>query len=218
VDSLGFEHEVTLTFQKSADNTWSYTYSTDDPAVTLGGTTGTIAFDSQGNLDTATSTFADLTLTMGNGADPITVAGGGNFSQMTQLASLSTGTAVADGSTGGSLNSFTVNDEGQILGVYSNGTAKVIGQIALATFQNPGGLTKMGGNMFGMSANSGDASVGAAGLDGRGGIANGYLEMSNVDLAEQFTSMIMAERGFQANSRVITTSDEVLQDLVNLKR
>jgi flagellar hook protein FlgE len=125
---------------------------------------------------------------------------------------------VGNGSEAGGLTSFSVSADGQVLGLYSNGTTKNLGQIALATFANPGGLMKMGTNMFSSTANSGDANVGLADSGGRGSLANGYLEMSNVDLAEQFTNMIMAERGFQANSRVITTSDEVLQDLVNLKR
>jgi flagellar hook protein FlgE len=220
VDSLGVEHSLNVVFEKTADNTWSYTY--EDPAdpdvLTLGGVAGELVFDDQGRLDAAGSTFADLTVTFPGGSADATVAAGGDFSAMTQLASVSTATAVADGSPAGALMSFAVNQQGDILGVYSNGTTKSLGQIAMATFANPGGLTKMGSNMFGTTANSGEPSVGIPGTDGRGGIANGYLEMSNVDLAEQFTSMIMAERGFQANSRVITTSDEILQDLVNLKR
>jgi flagellar hook protein FlgE len=96
---------------------------------------------------------------------------------------------------------------------------KTLGQIAIASFANPAGLLKSGGNLFSASSsNAGVPRIGAADENGRGQIATGFLEMSNVDLAQQFTNMIMAERGFQANSRVITTSDEILQDLVNLKR
>ena len=87
----------------------------------------------------------------------------------------------------------------------------------MASFSNPSGLTKAGGNLFQASANSGTANIGIPGAAGRGSIATGFLEGSNVDLAQQFTNMIMAERGFQANSKVITTSDEILMDLVNLK-
>ena len=106
---------------------------------------------------------------------------------------------------------------GDITGVYSNGFKQPLGQIALASFSNPDGLMKAGDNLFTSSANSGSASVGTPNSGSRGQISTGFLEGSNVDLAQQFTNMIMAERGFQANSRVITTSDEILQDLVNIK-
>jgi flagellar hook protein FlgE len=219
VDSLGVEHSITVTFTKTADNTWSYEFSDPaDPDVLsfTAGATGSLAFDAQGRLDAAGSTIAALGVTFPAGAEVGTIAT--DFTTMTQLASTNTATAVADGSAAGALMSFAVNQQGEILGVYSNGTTKALGQIATATFANPGGLTKVGSNMFGTTANSGEPNMGIPDTGGRGAIANGYLEMSNVDLAEQFTSMIMAERGFQANSRVITTSDEILQDLVNLKR
>lgn len=92
------------------------------------------------------------------------------------------------------------------------------GQIEMATFSNPGGLEKVGGNLFRASANSGDVNAGFALDQGFGSMESGFLEMSNVDLAEEFTEMIVAQRGFQANTRIITTSDEILQELVNLKR
>ena len=101
--------------------------------------------------------------------------------------------------------------------MYSNGYKQPLGQMALASFSNPSGLAKAGGNLFQATANSGTPAIGVPDSAGRGQIATGFLEGSNVDLAQQFTNMIMAERGFQANSRVITTSDEILQDLVNLK-
>ena len=122
-----------------------------------------------------------------------------------------------DGASAGSLTSFTVGKAGDITGIYSNGYKQPLGQMALGSFANPGGLVKAGGNLFAASPNSGTASIGTPSTSGRGDIATGFLEGSNVDLAQQFTNMIMAERGFQANSKVITTSDEILQDLVNLK-
>jgi flagellar hook protein FlgE len=141
-----------------------------------------------------------------------------DLSQVTQLASTpSSLTGNTDGSSAGTLTSFTVGEGGDITGVYSNGYKQPLGQLALATFSNPGGLVKAGGNLFQSSANSGTPNVGMPNTAGRGTIATGFLEGSNVDLAQQFTNMIMAERGFQANSRVITTSDEILQDLVNIK-
>ena len=97
-------------------------------------------------------------------------------------------------------------------------TLQIAGKIQLAKFSNPGGLEKTGGNIFRASANSGVAGLGFALEQGYGTVESGFLEMSNVDLAEEFTEMIIAQRGFQANTRIITTSDEILQELVNLKR
>lgn len=99
-----------------------------------------------------------------------------------------------------------------------DGKLKIAGRLNIATFNNPGGLEKVGGNMFVQSSNSGIASQGSPLKEGRGTVKSGSLEMSNVDLSEEFTDMIVAQRGFQANTRIITTSDEILQELVNLKR
>nr|WP_256461168.1 flagellar hook-basal body complex protein [Blastococcus sp. PRF04-17] len=118
----------------------------------------------------------------------------------------------------GSLQAFQLGADGTIMGVYSNELRQPIGRLAVATFNNPGGLEKSGNSSFRVGVNSGVAMVGTAGAGGRGSLVSGALEMSNVDLAEEFTGLIVAQRGFQANSRVITSSDEILQDLVNLKR
>ncbi|WP_110929420.1 flagellar basal body rod protein FlgG [Bacillus massiliglaciei] len=122
----------------------------------------------------------------------------------------------ADG-TEAKLESFNIGSSGEINGVYSNGSIVTLGQLALAKFSNSSGLTKAGGNTFQQSISSGAPNTGVAG-DGRGTIAAGSLEMSNVDLSEEFTDMIVAQRGFQSNTKIITTSDEILQELVNLKR
>ena len=95
---------------------------------------------------------------------------------------------------------------------------QILGRIAIASFDNPAGLSKEGGSVYAATTNSGFAQVGTAGNAGRGSIVSGALEMSNVDLAQEFTNLIVSQRGFQANSRVITSSDEMLQELVNLKR
>ncbi len=113
---------------------------------------------------------------------------------------------------------FTLGNDGTITGVYSNGLRQAIGQLAVASFNNPSGLAKAGSSSFRVGDNSGVPQIGLAGTGGRGVLNAGALEMSNVDLAEEFTGLIVAQRGFQANSRVITSSDEILQDLVNLKR
>lgn len=114
--------------------------------------------------------------------------------------------------------SFSVEENGTINYVDENGDLQELGQIALANFSNPEGLEKAGNNLFYESANSGDPMISLPDSEGVGSIVSGMLEMSNVDLAEEFTEMITAQRGFQANTRIITTSDEILQELVNLKR
>src|SRR5205823_5648472 len=173
-----------------------------------------ITFSTDGKV--ATGGTGTLSLTLGNGATtPLSLQV--DFTKITQLAANSGLAGGTDGATAGTLTSFTVGAAGEITGVYSNGYKQPLGQIALASFANPSGLMKAGGNLFTASANSGTPQIGTPDTAGRGQIATGFLEGSNVDLAQQFTNMIMAERGFQANSRVITTSDEILQDLVNLK-
>ena len=122
------------------------------------------------------------------------------------------------GRAAGTLQSFTINADGTLLGSFSNGLKQSLGRVALSTFTNPAGMEKAGGSLYRTTVNSGDAQVGAAGTGGRGDLTGGALEMSNVDLSAEFTNLIIAQRGFQANSRVITTSDELLQELVNLKR
>lgn len=123
-----------------------------------------------------------------------------------------------DGYTMGYLENFKIDQSGIITGVYSNGQARALGQIAIGTFTNPGGLEKIGETNFVQTNNSGLANIGPSGIAGKGKIIAGTLEMSNVDLAEQFTDMIVTQRGFQASSKTIQTSDQMLQELLGLKR
>jgi flagellar hook protein FlgE len=123
-----------------------------------------------------------------------------------------------DGAPAATLQSFSINPNGQLVGVFSNGNKQTLAQLALANFNNPPGLEKVGDGLFRFTVNSGLAKIGVAGTSGLGILQSGAVEMSNVDLAQEFTNLIIAERGFQANSKVISTSDEILQDLVNLKR
>jgi flagellar hook protein FlgE len=116
------------------------------------------------------------------------------------------------------MESFKIDDAGRISGIYSNGQNRLLGQVAVASFTNPAGLSKDGESRYVVSNNSGNPQAGAAGIQGRGKINAGMLEMSNVDLSEAFTDMIVTQRGFQANSRTITTSDQMLQELLGLKR
>jgi flagellar hook protein FlgE len=162
----------------------------------------------------------DVDFTAGKG--PATVAAGGytfDTHDLTQFSGLTSAhVSNSDGSASGVLSAYTVSNTGQIVGVFSNGLKETLGQVALANFNNVNGLEKIGDSMFRSTVNSGLAQVGPAGTQGLGLITSGALEMSNVDLAQEFTNLVIAQRGFQANSRIITTSDEILQELVNLKR
>jgi flagellar hook protein FlgE len=212
-DSQGNAVQVDLVATKTAANVWAITVAAPP---TLAGTTTSLTFDGAGKVITGGNTMTVSGIASTTGALPWAAAI--DLSAVTQLAGASSLISDTDGASAGSLTSFTVGQAGDITGVYSNGFKQALGQIALGGFANPSGLVKAGGNLFQASPNSGNANIGAAGTGGRGTIATGFLEGSNVDLAQQFTNMIMAERGFQANSKVITTSDEILQDLVNLKR
>jgi flagellar hook protein FlgE len=144
---------------------------------------------------------------------------GGFTRSITQYAEQSSSKAVEqDGRTMGYLENFKIDSSGVITGVFSNGTTRALAQVAIATFANQGGLEKAGDNTFRMSNNSGLANIGPSGIAGKGEIVAGVLEMSNVDMADQFTDMIVTQRGFQANSRTIQTADQLLQELLSLKR
>ncbi len=138
---------------------------------------------------------------------------------LTQNSQVSDAKAVQlEGRAAGKIYSFNISSKGEVIGIYTNGQQKVLQTIGLADFDNPGGLMKIGGNLFQETPNSGVPKYGIPSTGSFGDLTPGALEMSNVDLAAQFTDMITTQRGFQANSRVITTSDEILQELVNLKR
>jgi flagellar hook protein FlgE len=219
-DSLGIAHSVKVTFTKTAANTWSWAATKDaaDTGIAISGAvpgvnSGTLTFSTSG-IETAST--GSLSFTFPDGATATTPSI--SFAPMSQFSGTSQPSGRTDGFTSGTLTTFAVGSSGELSGVYSNGSTQVLGQIALASFLNSAGLVRAGQNNFGSTSASGAANIGKAGAGGRGTVTTGVLEMSNVDLATQFTSMITAERGFQANSRVITTSDEMLQELVNLKR
>jgi flagellar hook protein FlgE len=218
-DSQGVEQKVFYNFTKvAAANTWELDIVHEDGTVLVNN--AAIAFNASGALTTpaAPGTIAPFTppaATYPSWAGPVTI----DVSALTQFGGSNTVTAPdQNGYALGSLQSFQLGNDGTIMGVYSNGLRQPLGKLALASFNNPGGLEKAGSSSFRVGDNSGVAMVGEAGVAGRGVLNSGALEMSNVDLAEEFTGLIVAQRGFQANSRVITSSDEILQDLVNLKR
>ncbi len=144
---------------------------------------------------------------------------GSMVNTVTQSASQSSTKAFSqDGYTLGYLENFKIDASGVITGVYSNGTSRALGQIALATFSNQNGLEKAGDNTYVQSNNSGIANIGASGIAGKGTLRAGTLEMSNVDLAEQMTDMIVTQRGFQSNAKTIQTADTLLETVLSLKR
>jgi flagellar hook protein FlgE len=218
-DSLGQAHNLKIAFTKSAtDNQWNYSITSDDTALTIDTTSnsGTLQFTTEGALDLSGSTVNAVNITV-NGANSISFTP--DFNELTQYASDTTVDMDSqDGYSAGSLLSISIDTNGVISGVFDNGQSRELAQIALANFTNPGGLIKAGNNLYQYSNNSGEPQIGTAGTSGRGTVSPGNLEMSNVDLSEEFTQMIITQRGFQANSRIITTSDEMLQELVNLKR
>ena len=198
-DALGTSKTLSLSFTRTAAG-WNVQGQEGGPAVS-----GALTFNASGQLT------AGGTMTV-NGRSV-------DLSKLTGYAALSTVEETSkNGSQAGSLQSFSINADGTIVGAFSNGLKQDIGRIALGTFANPVGLEKAGGSLYQTTVNSGTAQIGTAGTGGRGGLVGGALEMSNVDLSQEFTNLIIAQRGFQANSRVITTSDELLQELVNLKR
>jgi len=226
-DSLGTLQQAAVQFTRGGvagapTNVWTWQVmdtSVVPPVAGVG--TGTVTFDANGQIDAAnpptTGTAATIPGSAGS-TTPIPVTF--DFASMTQLTAATSATVTSqDGLAAGSVTDVYVSpNDGAISLVYSNGLIEQVGQVALARFTNSAGLVQGEGTTFLEGLNSGDAEIGAAGTGGRGGIASSHLEASNVDMAQEFTNMILAQRGFQASSRVITTSDEILQELVNLKR
>jgi flagellar hook protein FlgE len=223
-DSLGGTHNLTLTFTKTA-TAGEFTYATTETDASMSlnaGGTGTLQFSGSGAI-TAGAT-GSVTLDFTNGASSgqavtLDLGSATNASPVTGFASPATlALASQDGSASGTLQSFSIGTDGTINGTFSNGQVQSLGTIRMATFPNAAGLAKMGNNLYRETSNSGVANMGDPGTGGRGTLAPGSLEASNVDLADEFTKLIVAQRGFQANARVITTSDEVMMEAVNLKR
>ena len=200
-DAQGNAIALQTSFTKTSATTWDVSIS--DGTTTVG--PNPLTFSASGTTPTpSTMTFGGINV---------------DLSKITNYAGVATAQAVSqDGSAVGSLQAFSISPDGTLVGVFSNGLRQNLGQIAMASFNNPPGLEKVGNTSFRATVNSGVAQLGVAGSGGRGALAGGSLEMSNVDLAQEFTNLIVAQRGFQANSKVITASDEILQDLVNLKR
>ncbi len=240
-DSLGNGHLITVYFRKSAEaptgNTWEYFVVVDakDSASGLNEVqaNGVLTFTTDGALDTESAiTYPLLSggfdfrggATQGQviGFDfgtSITTDAGTGLDGVTQFGDTSAVlNQIQNGYSSGSLQSVSVGKDGTIAGLFTNGKSRTLGQLSLARFNNPRGLTHLGNNLFAITADSGQPIIGVPNAAGMGSVLANSLELSNVDLALQFVKMIEYQRGFQANSRIITTSDEILQELVNLRR
>jgi flagellar hook protein FlgE len=214
-DSLGTPHDVKVTYTKTTENTWSWAATAQGSSAAVTGS-GTLAFNPATGRMTSGGTS---TLTI----DPAGASAAFNVSltqtRMTQLASdTQVAASSQNGFPPGSLGAFSVGADGVITGIYTNGLTRPLGQIALAVFPNSGGLERIGSNLFRNTDNSGIPNIGAPKEGGRGQINSGFLEQSNVDIGQEFTDLIITQRGFQANTRVVTTVDEMLQELINMKR
>ncbi|MFP4285604.1 MAG: flagellar basal-body rod protein FlgF [Desulfovermiculus sp.] len=233
-DSLGTSHQDTIYFTKTGENEWEYNVTVPEDEVDSGLDTGgglarvadgTLEFDDDGSFDSGTAgtdgsitdnIITTVNLPWNNGSvdnQPLDIA-----LDLSQYSGESTLVSKSqNGFASGTLEDVSVDEDGIITGAYSNGQSRDLAQVGLAKFANPNGLLQDGNNLFTETQASGLASVGPPG-SGAGTIRSNSLEQSNVDIAEQFSDMIVTQRAYQANSRTITTSDEMLQEVINLKR
>ena len=225
-DTLGTSHEVTIVFTKNGANKWDYSISIPDSDLSSGAVTpvtGTLTFDSKGQLDANTPAPGVLTVdNLKSGADQLKLTWelmNGAKPRLTQYAQPSAISANAqDGYPAAQLVRVGLADGGKVLAQYSNGQQAVVGQLAMASIRNPESLIAVGNNNFQLSARSALPAIGLPGTGGRGVILGGAIEYSNVDIAREFTNLIVLQRGYQANSRVVTAVDEISQETINLKR
>jgi flagellar hook protein FlgE len=225
-DSLGQSHQVTVSYTKTATNTWSYSVALPpgDATGVPTNNTGTLTFNSSGNLVSPTGSVNNITFPgLVDGASNLSFNWNLNNSSGTptisQLAAASSNTGSGqDGFTSGVYQSFVVDSAGVITAKFSNGNTSTVGQLAVATVANTAGLTASGGNNYSTTAASGLATVGVAGAGGRGMIDDAALEQSNVNIATEFANLIVAQRAFEANSKTVTTFDTISQDVISMVR
>jgi flagellar hook protein FlgE len=225
-DSLGQSHQASVSYTKTGTNTWSYSVAlpAGDATGVPSNNTGTLTFDTSGNLVSPTGSVNNITFpTLADGASDLSFNWNLNNSSGTptisQLASASSNTGgIQDGFTSGVYQSFVVDSSGVITANFSNGRTSTVGQLAVATVANTAGLTASGGNNFMTTAASGLATVGVAGAGGRGTVVDGALEQSNVNISTEFSNLIIAQRAFEANSKTVTTFDTISQDVLSMVR
>jgi flagellar hook protein FlgE len=225
-DSLGTSHVLNVNFARTSTG-WNYTATLPSTEITGGtGTSTTVAsgaltFDTNGSLTSTTPISLNIS-GLADGASPLAInwslASASGTGLITQVSGASsTSSTTQDGYASGSLTSFSINSDGTIVGAFTNGS-KVLGQIALANFANMQGLTKQGDNNYAANISSGSAVIGSPGTTSLGTLTGSALELSNVDMSQEFSNLIIAERGFQANAKSVTTFDQIAQDTINLIR
>jgi flagellar hook protein FlgE len=220
-DSLGTSHTMTLKYTKTSANNWNWNCSVPSSSGTLTNNAGTISFNTDGSINTISPNppIVNFAPTGGASAQNIELNFGSGFSGITQTSANSVISALSqNGSASAVLSNLSIDQYGYIVGVFSNGASRNLAQILVSTFPNLNGLTGVGDNMFTVSANSGAPFIGSPGELTQTTIQSGALEQSNVDLSEEFTRMIISQRGFQANARVVSVSDQMLQETTNLVR
>ncbi|MCK4632003.1 MAG: flagellar hook-basal body complex protein [candidate division Zixibacteria bacterium] len=226
-DSQGGKHTLAVEFFKSlVQNRWEWTVSTLGDEIISAGGSGYIAFNPDGSLNSFdyNGGTSSVVINPNNGAENIDFAlNAGTFSEFDGMTGFASGRHTAsivrqDGYGLGILEKIAIDGNANISGIFSNGVTRVLAQLVLADFSNKAGLRRAGRSMYPVSPNSGSALEGVAGATIAATVSSGALEASSVDIAQEFTSMITAQRGFQANARIITTSDSMLDELVNIKR
>ena len=221
VDSLGGTHSLTVTFTKTATNTWTYSSAIPAADGVITGGTGTINFNSDGTMPAATTPPTPIVITaLTDGAQAMNInwdlfnaSGAG---AITQYGEASTASSSQNGTQAAQLTQVGIQQGGQVVASFSDGTQKVEAQLALASIQNPTSLQNVGNNNYATTTSTATPSVGVPQSGGRGQIMGGELEGSNVDMATEFTNLIVYQSGYQASSKVITTADQMNQDLLNL--
>ncbi|RZU39580.1 flagellar hook protein FlgE [Edaphobacter modestus] len=224
-DSLGNSHALTVTYTKTGQNQWDYSVSMPAGEATGAPTnnTGTLTFDSNGNLTAPTGTISNITFpTLSDGASDLSfnwnLASGGSPTISQTTAPSTTGAASQDGFASGNYAGFTVDPNGVVTAKFDNNHTQVVGQVAVASVTNTQGMVRVGNNSYETTAASGDAVVGVAGTGGRGTIEDSTLEQSNVDISTEFANLIVAQRSFEANSKTITTFDSLTQTTLGMIR
>jgi flagellar hook protein FlgE len=226
-DSLGTAQTLSVQYTNTAPNSWSYNITL--PAAATGGTgtpttiaSGTLAFNSSGQLSSPTGTITGVNITgLADGAAPMSLSwnlndASGNPSITQQNATSATATTNQNGYGVGSLTGYSVLPDGTVQGQFSNNQTLALGQVAVASFSNTQGLTQAGNNDYRASFASGAAVVGRAGAGGNGSITGGSVEESNVSLSDEFSKMIVAQQGYEANAKVLTTLNQISQSTIQM--
>ena len=229
-DSLGKSHDLTFLFRKTGTNEWEYKAVTPikdlqatptNPENWMAVGEGKLKFNKDGTLDKAGSTVNDITLTgLVDGAADLKIAAADlTMSGFTQYAQPSAVSLIQqDGKAAGALTGISIDQQGVVTGLFSNGSSRALYRVALAEFASVEGLISAGNTLFAQSSESGNALVGSPGTGGFGTVVSGGLELSTVDVTQEFVSLIASQRGFQVNSRVVTVADQMYEEVANLKR